>query len=106
MIKMNQITTPPRSTDYGSPWVLVSIRPGRVVGKRPPTQFMFIIKAIAVHGHIVQYMAIRPRSDGSWTKTLRRIEPKDILREWRNIPSDETVRKARRALKPVVSDND
>ena len=106
MIKRHQITAPPRSTCVGFPWVLVAIRPGRVVGKRPPTQLMFLVSHKVVAGNPVYYRGIRPREDGSWTKTLRRIEPEDILREWRNIPSDETVTKARRALKPVVSDND
>jgi hypothetical protein len=97
-------TYPPAAkfTNHGCPWALIR-RAGDTAGKRPSTRVAFLVdtvvgddgKAVALRGYI-------GRNDMTgWTKSLRRVEWSDIVKQWRAMPSEKTIRSIKQRMPKV-----
>lgn len=89
------------TTSYRCPWALVR-RSGDTVGKRPSTRMAFIVAATARNGKIISFTGYVMNNDlTNWTKGRVKIDPADIVREWRHEPTAAAVKSAKAKL-PVV----
>lgn len=93
-------------TSYATPFALV-LRGGSAEGNRPATRMAFIVEAVAIDGRIDHFRGyLGDAKLSGWTKSVRRIETSEVLKAWRNRPSDADIarHKARLAKKPIPSE--
>ena len=99
---------PPKvTTCHYSPWALVR-RGGTAAGNRPATRMAYLVNTIAPHGKAVALTGyLADTGMRRWTKSVRRIEWSDIVRQWHTMPTPATVSKVRRRLAPtpVIADD-
>jgi hypothetical protein len=89
-------------TSIAYPWALVR-RMGDQEGKRPSTRMAYLVgtivgddgKAVALRGFI-------GRNDMTgWTKSLRRVEWGEIVRDWRTQPTPDRIAAIKRRMPRV-----
>ncbi len=90
------------TTNHHAPWALIR-RAGDTLGKRPSTRMAFLVdtvvgpdgKAIALRGYVMN------NDMTGWSKSKRRIEWADVVKQWRHQPTPAEVRKVK-ARMPVI----
>lgn len=93
------------TTCHSSPWALVR-RCGDTPGKRPSTRMAYLVGTIAPNGQAVALTGFVMNNDLSgWTKSPRRIEWSDIVRQWRDKPTAQQVQAVKQRM-PRVADID
>ena len=89
------------TTCHHSPWALVR-RNGDTIGKRPSTRMAYLTGTIAPNGVAVALTGYVMRNDMTgWSKSKRRIEWNDIVRQWHKQPSVSDIRSIKKRMKIV-----
>jgi hypothetical protein len=92
------------TTNHHRPWALVR-RGGDTIGKRPSTRMAFLVGTIAPEGTAIALTGHVMNNDMTgWSKSRRRIEWADIVKQWRHQPSVADVKKAKLELPRVTAD--
>ena len=92
------------TTCHHAPWALIR-RAGDTIGKRPSTRMAFLVGTVAPDGKAVALTGYIMRNDMTgWTKSKRRIEWADIVKQWHRQPSVADVKKAKAKLPIVTAD--
>jgi len=89
------------ATCHYSAWALIR-RCGDTVGKRPSTRMAYLVGTIAPHGTAEAVTGYVMNNDMTgWTKSVRRIEWADIVRQWTHQPTMQQVRTVKRRM-PII----
>lgn len=74
-------------TNHHAPWALIK-RSGNTVGKRLSTRMAYLVATVVgPNGHAVALTGYVMNNDMTgWTKSKRRIEWSDVIKQWRHQP--------------------
>jgi hypothetical protein len=93
------------TTCHHSPWTLVR-RAGDTEGKRPSTRMAYLTGTICEHGLAVAFCGyIMNNNMEGWTKSNRRVEFDEIIRQWRAQPTTAQIQKIKRAMPKVTAED-
>ena len=93
-------------TNHHSPWALIR-RAGDTIGKRPSTRMAYLVGTVAPQGTAESLTGYVMNNDmTSWTKSLRRIEWADIVRQWHRQPSAQQIRAIKKRMPAIKTEEE